>query len=60
MSPQKRSLWKHRRRRRGGEQLPLGSYPGKSGTFPGKVENIRDLFYFLKITLFLWEKRRKF
>jgi len=34
----------HRRRRRwskGGTCPPLGSYPGRSGTYPGKFKNIR-------------------
>jgi len=30
----------HRRRRGGAPAPSLGSYPGKSGTFPGKLENI--------------------
>jgi len=30
-----------RRRGQGARASPLGSYPGKSGTYPGKFENIR-------------------
>jgi len=38
-----RTIGKHRRKRKGEEATapPHGSYPGKSGTYPGKFENIR-------------------
>jgi len=46
-----------------GTNPPLGSYPGKSGTYPGKFKKFVQTYklrsYFLQITLILWEKRKK-
>jgi len=40
----------------GARAPPLGSYPGKSGTYPGKFENIRAN---LKMKIYLQEKKGK-